>query len=73
MSTTITINEDITLIVMKGTSANGFNQVAKVYVKGEADAIFSRNYKETTPHKVIINWATESTETLYHYGRLDNL
>jgi len=73
MSTTITINEDITLIVMKGTSANGFKQLAKVFVKGEADAIFSRNYKETTPHSVIKIWATESTETLYHYERLDNL
>lgn len=73
MSTTIPINEDINLIITSGSSANGFKQTAKVFVKGEADAIFSRNYKETTPHKVIINWATESTETLYHYERLDNL
>ena len=73
MSTTIPINEDITLIVMKGTATNGFKQLAKVYVKGEADAIFSRNYKETTPHSVIINWATQQTECLYHYERLDNM
>ncbi len=73
MSTTIPINEDITLIVMKGTATNGFKQLAKVYVKGEADPIFSRNYKETTPHSVIINWAICATETLYHYERIDNL
>lgn len=73
MSTTIPINEDINLIITSGSSANGFNQTAKVFVKGEADAIFSRNYKETTPHSVIKIWATESTETLYHYERLDNL
>ena len=73
MSTTIQINEDINLVITSGSSANGFNQVAKVYVKGEADPIFSRNYKETTPHSVIKVWATESTETLYHYERLDNL
>lgn len=73
MSTTITINEDINLIITSGSSANGFKQLAKVFVKGEADAIFSRNYKENTPHSVIKVWATESTETLYHYERLDNL
>jgi hypothetical protein len=73
MSPTIPINEDITLIVMKGTATNGFKQLAKVYVKGEADAIFSRNYKETTPHSVIKIWATQQTECLYHYERLDNM
>jgi ribosomal protein L30E len=73
MPTTITINEDINLIITSGSSANGFNQTAKVFVKGESAPIFSRNYKETTPHSVIKIWATESTETLYHYERLDNM
>jgi len=73
MPTTITINEDINLIITSGSSANGFNQTAKVFVKGEADAIFSQPFKEATPHKVIINWATQQTECLYHYERLDNL
>ena len=40
------------------------------FVKGESAPIFSRTTKTT--HKVIINWATQQTECLYHYERLDN-
>lgn len=71
--TTIQVNEDIKVRLQTKNTGSNYNLFASVYVKGEKMPVIGTIFKENTSHSVIKIWATENTDCLYHYERLDNL